>query len=77
MFSLEKGKLVRLNSDGSNGEVVVQTKRPTITFGTSVLCDYIIENADKKYPELSYEIATDNYGRVSRKKNSLSKFVLL
>lgn len=73
MVSLEKSKLIRLNSDGSNADVF-QTKRSSIKFGTSVLCDYIINNELNQYPELLYEISSDTFSRVRTFcKNSHSK----
>lgn len=64
MFSLHDAQLIRLNSDGSDAEVM-RTKRPTITFGTTVLCDYLIKNESSELPELAYEISKDKLGRVS------------
>lgn len=64
MFSLRNAQLIRLNSDGSDAEAF-RTKRPSITFGTSVLCDYLIKNESSELPELAYEISKDKLGRVS------------
>lgn len=65
MFSLETGKLIRLREDGSEEEVI-RTKQSKLTFGTSLLADYVIDNSNNALPELSFEISTDNCGRVSK-----------
>lgn len=63
MFPLSNGRLIRLNRDGSNGEVI-QTNKTKIIFGTSILYDHHIKDIDPT-KEVSCEISTDEYGRVS------------
>lgn len=62
MFPLDNGRLIRLNKDGTNGEVV-HTKKPKLIFGTSILYDHHIKDVDPTN-EVTCEISTDNYGRV-------------
>lgn len=63
MFPLSNGKLIRVNKDGSDGEIISSNKT-SMVFGTSVLNDYYIHDADPKL-DIHCEIATDEYGRVS------------
>lgn len=62
MFPLDGGRLIRLNKDGTNGEVV-QTKKSKITFGTSIVHDHHIKDVDPAN-EVTCEISTDDFGRV-------------
>lgn len=64
MFSLANGKLIRINSDGSDGEPI-QTKNSSLTIGTSILSDYCVSDTSEPSTHLAYEISTDNLGRVS------------
>lgn len=63
MFPLDGGRLIRLNKDGTNGEII-QTKKPKITFGTSIVDDYQIKDVDPAIKQVTCEISTDDYGRV-------------
>lgn len=67
MFPLSSGRLIRLNKDGSNGEVI-QTSKKNLVFGTSIFDDYHIKDIDPEI-EVSCEISTDEYGRVSESEN--------
>lgn len=69
MFPLSDGKLIRLNTDGSCGEIIHSTK-PKMVFGTSILYDHHIKDIDPTN-EVSCEISTDEYGRVSGKLSIL------
>lgn len=62
MFPLDGGRLIRLNKDGTNGEII-QSKKPKITFGTSIVHDHHIKDLDPTN-EVTCEISTDDYGRV-------------
>lgn len=62
MFPLDGGRLIRLNKDGTNGEII-QSKKPKITFGTSIVHDHHIKDVDPTN-EVTCEISTDDYGRV-------------
>lgn len=63
MFSLLNGKLVRINKNGSDGEIY-RSKNTSMLFGTSILDDYRIKDIDSS-TNVSLEIFTDEYGRVS------------
>lgn len=63
MFPLSNGRLIRINKDGSDGEMI-SSKKTSMVFGTSVLNDYYIQDADPAL-NIKCEIATDEYGRVS------------
>lgn len=63
MFPLTNGRLIRLNIDGSNGEVFI-SKKQTMTFGTSILYDHFIKDIDPA-KDIRCDISTDNLGRVS------------
>lgn len=65
MFSLAKGKLIRLNSDDTDGEFY-RTKSSKLTIGTSLASDCPVgdPSADPT-AHLAYEICTDEFGRVS------------
>lgn len=65
MFSLANGKLIRINSDGSDGEPI-QTKNPSLTIGTSMLSDCCVsDTTTDPTTHLAYEISKDELGRVS------------
>lgn len=65
MFSLAKGKLFRVNSDGSDGELF-QTKNTTFTIGTSPFSDCCVSDATSDAAtHLAFEISRDDLGRVS------------
>lgn len=64
MFPLTHGRLIRLNKDGSDGETI-STKKTSMIFGSSVLNDYYIQDAHPSM-DINCEIATDEYGRVSK-----------
>lgn len=68
MFPLSFGRLIRLNKDGSNGEVI-QTQKKNLVFGTSIFDDYHINDIDPEI-DVSCEISTDEYGRVSEIENN-------
>lgn len=73
MFSLANGKLIRINSDGSEAEPI-QTKNSSLSIGTSVLSDCCISNSTlDPTTTLAYEISTDNFGRVSTVYSSTDK----
>lgn len=61
MFSLAKGKLIRVNSDGSDGELF-QTKNSTFTIGTSPFSNCCVSDSST---HLAFEISKDDLGRVS------------
>lgn len=63
MFPLSKYRLIRLNKDGTNGEVI-ESKNTKLVFGTSILYDHYIKDIDPKQ-EFKCEITTDEHGRVS------------
>lgn len=61
MFSL-KGRLIKLNDDGSDGEII-QTRKSMLQIGNAPHYDYILNANDNE--ETLVEISTDNLGRVS------------
>lgn len=61
MFPLTGGQLIRLNKDGTDGEII-QSNNTKMIFGNHILCDYQIKDVD---PNFKCEISTDKYGRVS------------
>lgn len=71
MFPLS-GRLIRLNKDGSNGEIIHANKK-NLVFGTSIFDDYHIKDIDPEI-EVSCEISTDEYGRVSESENNKFSF---
>lgn len=66
MFPLSNGKLIRLNNDGTNGEII-HSKKTKMIFGTKILHDHFIKDIDPE-KDVSCEISRDEYGRVSRRK---------
>lgn len=64
MFSLSNAKLIRINKDGTDGETIL-SKKTTLELGTSPFYDYHIKDLDDSV-NISCEISTDNYGRVSK-----------
>lgn len=62
MFSLSDGRLIRINKDGTNGEII-HSKKSTIVFGTSPLDDHHIKDVDPTN-EVKCVISTDDFGRV-------------
>lgn len=65
MFSLAKGKLIRVNSDGSDGKPF-QTKNSTFTIGTSPFSDCCVsDSSSDAATHLAFEISRDDLGRVS------------
>lgn len=63
MFPLSNGRLIRLNKDGTNGEVF-QTNKTNLVFGTNIFNDVHIKDVDPAN-EFACEISTDECGRVS------------
>ncbi|XP_055323513.1 mucin-2-like [Sitodiplosis mosellana] len=64
MFPLSsKGRLIRLNKDGTNGEII-QSNKTKMVFGTSIFDDHHIKDVNPAN-QVSCEISTDDSGRVS------------
>lgn len=61
MFNLTNGKLIKLNDDGTDGEII-QTKLTKLQIGSKLCYDYVILNSDH---DIFCEISTDSFGRVS------------
>lgn len=68
MFPLSNCRLIRINKDGTNGEII-QSKKPTMVFGSSIMSDYHIKDVDPT-KNICCEISTDKCGRVSTLKYS-------
>lgn len=67
MFPLSNGRLIRLNKDGTDGEII-QSRNPTMVFGTNILYDHHIKDVNPA-TEVSCEISTDALGRVNHEFN--------
>lgn len=63
MFPLSNGRLIRINKDGTNGEIT-QSKKSTLIFGSSPIYDHHVIDLDPS-KDICCEISTDEYGRVS------------
>lgn len=64
MFPLSDWKLIKLNKDGTNAEVI-ESNKSKILFGTTLFCDHQIKDLDTTEKVLC-EISTDIDGRVSK-----------
>lgn len=62
MFNLTNGRLIKLNDDGSDGEII-RTRKPILRIGNAPHYDYTLNSNDNK--DILVEISTDNLGRVS------------
>lgn len=63
MFPLSSGKLIRLNPDGSNGDIFYLNKSE-MTFGSTQFSEHFIRDIEPT-TFISCEISTDEIGRVS------------
>lgn len=68
MFPLSNCRLIRINKDGTNGEII-QSKKPSMVFGSSIVYDYHIKDVDPT-KNICCEISTDKCGRVSTLKSN-------
>lgn len=63
MFSLANGKLVRLNADGTEGDIV-QTEKSSLTVGASAQSDYCVDESELA-GQLAFKIYLSVFGNVS------------